>query len=80
MSCLRLIRGVKKMTDENCTKWVLPAISAGYAVVNDSEGKLKFWNDRYVITHRDGSWCRYDVNICCKFKYATLQEALEADV
>jgi len=64
------------MTDENCTKWVLPAISLGYAVVNDPEGKLKFWNKEAVIIYRDG-WLAFTDSR--ETKYPTLQDAIEAE-
>ena len=70
------------MTDNNCTQWVLPAISLGFAVVNDPGGKLRFWNEKADIKYRDGSWqaqITIDDEVITWRRYNNLQEALELE-
>ncbi len=42
------------MSDQETLKLVIPAISLGFAVVNDEDGKLRFYCDGLEIVYRDG--------------------------
>ena len=44
------------MTDTATLKYVIPAISLGFAVQQDDCGKLRFFTDDIEIVCRDGCW------------------------
>lgn len=66
------------MSDPKCLKWVIPAISAGFAVVNDPCGKLKFWTDDVTIVWRAHEWIASD-GIDPDRHYQDLRSALESE-
>lgn len=69
------------MTDE-AVKYTVPAITLGYAVVNDLDGKFTFWNEKAVIKYRDGQWqaeITLDEGLTTWRIYGGLLEALELE-
>ncbi|MDH5572899.1 MAG: hypothetical protein OEY89_14125 [Gammaproteobacteria bacterium] len=70
------------MPDTNCLAWVIPAITLGYAVVNDPEGKLRFWNEKADIKYRDDYWqaqINIDEDHATWRHYLSLRDALESE-
>ena len=65
------------MTDE-CIQWVIPAISLGFSVCNDPDGKLKFWTDSVEIIYRCDSWIAID-GIDPNREYLDIKTALQQE-
>lgn len=62
------------MTDESI-KLTVPAITLGYHVCNDQDGKFKFYFDDLEIVYRDYSWVAFSDNESSRV-YGDLKAAL----
>ena len=63
---------------DDCFNWVIPAITIGYSVCNDPDGKLRFWTDTVEIVCRNGVWIAFD-GIDLHREYDSLRTALEKE-
>lgn len=65
---------------DDAIQWALPAISLGYAVQNDPDGKLKFWTDYVTIVHRcNVGWIASDPHSIDR-RYDDLLTALKMEI
>lgn len=64
------------MTDD-AIQLAVPALTLGYSIKQDKDGKFYFWNDECDIMFRDGFWYLID---CTGelFEYRKLINALKA--
>ena len=63
---------------EETQQWTVPAVTLGYSVKQDPQGKFKFWNDLVTIIYRDNVWIAFD-DIDPDRRYHSLQDAIEAE-
>jgi len=66
------------MSDSDTLKWVIPAISIGYAVVDDAAGKLRFFGEGVEIIYRNGGWISITDTSDGK-EYGSLVDALQGE-
>lgn len=66
---------------DDTIKWVIPAITLGYHVCNDGDGRFKFYHDDVVIVYRNDYWEAVDTykSGCGKRQYQSLEDALRAE-
>lgn len=65
------------MTD-NTLSWVVPAITLGYAVKQDPDGRLHFFNDDVDIVYRHHHWVATDrYGLDEPRSYDNIQDALQ---
>jgi len=62
------------MNNDNSLKYVLPALSLNYAVINDKAGRLRFFNDDVEIVYRNDIWLL--INDGKSFEFESLEKAL----
>lgn len=51
--------------NDDALMWVCPALSIGYAVVNDPQGRLRFYTDDVEIIWRCGKWIAITLPVFC---------------
>jgi len=64
--------------NDNTLNWVIPAITLGYAVVQDRDGRLRFFSEDVEIVHRKGGWIGRD-NVDPDREYLDLPHALQGE-
>ena len=52
------------MSDDDIRGWVVPAITLGYAVQNDTRGKFRFFTESVEIVYRGNAWLGRDLPCC----------------
>jgi len=62
------------MNNDNSLKYVIPALSLNYAVMNDKAGRLRFFNDDVEIVYRNDIWLL--INDGKSFEFKSLEKAL----
>lgn len=64
--------------NDDALMWVCPALSIGYSVVNDPQGRLRFYTEDVEIIWRCGKWIGRDIPCMVDphREYKSLHEAL----
>lgn len=52
---------INQAVHDDTTDWVVPAITLGYAVENDPNGKFRFFTRDVQIIYRCGEWIAQDL-------------------
>lgn len=72
------MKQMRDMSKDDCWNWVIPAITLGFTVKNDPDGKLILWNEYVKIYSRRGVWVVSD-GVDPDRQYHNLRAALEAE-